>query len=115
MTRPAPETITIVTTPEDHRIGNVRDMEFVETDQARIDGDTIRHLGQRIAFTLEDVQLAMHLLHEGVEMHPALALVHLDVGGATVIARVTHRSAAALELRPGLAVWAQIKAVALVG
>ena len=49
------------------------------------------------------------------DTHPALALVHLDVGGATVIARVTHRSAAALELRPGLAVWAQIKAVALVG
>ena len=49
------------------------------------------------------------------DTHPALALVHLDVGGATVIARVTHRSAAALELRPGLAVWAQIKAVALIG
>ena len=49
------------------------------------------------------------------DTHPALALVRLDVGGTVVIARLTHRSAAALELRPGVAVWAQIKAVALVG
>ena len=49
------------------------------------------------------------------DTHPALALVQLDVGGSTVIARLTHRSAAALELEPGMAVWAQIKAVALVG
>ncbi len=49
------------------------------------------------------------------DTHPALALVQLDVGGSTVIARLTNRSAAALELTPGLAVWAQIKAVALVG
>lgn len=49
------------------------------------------------------------------DTHPALALVQLDVDGSTVIARLTHRSAAALELKPGMAVWAQIKAVALVG
>ena len=49
------------------------------------------------------------------DTHPALALVQLDVGSSTVIARLTHRSAAALELKPGMAVWAQIKAVALVG
>ncbi|MFT3850362.1 MAG: molybdenum ABC transporter ATP-binding protein [Propionivibrio sp.] len=49
------------------------------------------------------------------DTHPALALVRLDMGGTIVIARLTHRAAAALELKPGLAVWAQIKAVALVG
>ena len=49
------------------------------------------------------------------DTHPALALVQLDVGGSTLIARLTHRSAAALELKAGMAVWAQIKAVALVG
>ena len=49
------------------------------------------------------------------DTHPALALVQLDVGGSTLIARLTHRSAAALELKAGMVVWAQIKAVALVG
>ena len=49
------------------------------------------------------------------DTHPALALVRLDVGGSPLIARLTHRSAAALELKPGFDLWAQIKAVALVG
>lgn len=48
------------------------------------------------------------------DTHPALALVRLDVGGVPLVARITRRSAAKLELRPGLHVWAQIKAVALV-
>ncbi|MBI4985505.1 MAG: TOBE domain-containing protein, partial [Rhodocyclales bacterium] len=46
---------------------------------------------------------------------PALALVRLDVGASPLIARLTHRSAAALALAPGLEVWVQIKAVALIG
>lgn len=49
----------------------------------------------------------------GDEDHPALALVQLDVGGAVLLARVTRRSVAELGLRPGLSVWIQIKAVAL--
>ena len=49
------------------------------------------------------------------DTHPALALVRLDAGGVPLVARITRRSAARLELRPGLNVWAQIKAVALVG
>jgi molybdate transport system ATP-binding protein len=49
------------------------------------------------------------------DTHPALALVRLDAGGAPLVARITRRSAARLELRPGQEVWAQIKAVALVG
>ncbi|OHC68640.1 MAG: molybdenum ABC transporter ATP-binding protein [Rhodocyclales bacterium GWA2_65_20] len=49
------------------------------------------------------------------DSHPALALVRLDVGAAPLIARLTRRSAAALELTPGMDVWVQIKAVALVG
>ncbi|MEO8410316.1 MAG: molybdenum ABC transporter ATP-binding protein [Propionivibrio sp.] len=53
------------------------------------------------------------------DTHPALALVRLDVadGGdnTPLIARLTHRSAATLDLQPGMAVWAQIKAVALSG
>ena len=49
------------------------------------------------------------------DAHPAQALVKLSAAGAPLVARITRRSAARLELRPGLAVWAQIKAVALVG
>ena len=49
------------------------------------------------------------------DTHPALALVKLNAAGAPLVARITRRSAARLELRPGQAVWAQIKAVALVG
>ncbi len=49
------------------------------------------------------------------DTHPALVLVRLDVGASPLVARLTRRSAAALELTPGLDVWVQIKAVALIG
>jgi molybdate transport system ATP-binding protein len=42
-------------------------------------------------------------------------MVALDAGGCTLLARVTSRSATALGLRPGLAVYAQIKGVAILG
>ena len=51
----------------------------------------------------------------GNDTHPALALVRMNVGAAPLIARLTKRSAAQLDLREGMAVWAQIKAVALIG
>lgn len=40
------------------------------------------------------------------------SLVQLDLNGARLLARVTRRSAEALRLRPGLAVYAQVKAAA---
>jgi molybdate transport system ATP-binding protein len=49
------------------------------------------------------------------DTHPALALVRLNAGGVPLVARLTRRSAANLRLRPGQTLWAQIKAVALVG
>lgn len=49
------------------------------------------------------------------DTHPALALVRLDVSGAPLVARLTRRSVAGLGLHAGKLVWAQIKAVALVG
>ena len=52
------------------------------------------------------------------DTHPALALVRLNIGQdghSPLIARLTKRSAAQLELKPGMAIWAQIKAVALIG
>jgi len=45
--------------------------------------------------------------------HPALALVRVRVGGMPVVARLTRRSAFALELAVGLPVWTQVKTVAL--
>ena len=45
--------------------------------------------------------------------HAALALVRVRVGASPVVARLTRRSVHALELQPGLPVWAQVKTVAL--
>ena len=49
------------------------------------------------------------------DAHPALTLVKLRVGASPLLARLTRRSAHALELAPGQVVYAQIKAVALIG
>lgn len=49
------------------------------------------------------------------ESHPAQVLVRLNAAGVPLVARITRRSCATLCLQPGLQVWAQIKAVALVG
>ena len=49
------------------------------------------------------------------EDHPALVMVQLRVGGTALLARLTRRSAQRLDLAPGRRVWAQIKAVALIG
>jgi molybdate transport system ATP-binding protein len=49
------------------------------------------------------------------DAHPALALVKVQVGDSPLLARLTRRSAHALELAPGQQVYAQIKAVALIG
>jgi len=49
------------------------------------------------------------------DAHPALTLVKLRVGKSPLLARLTLRSAHALELTPGQRLYAQIKAVALLG
>jgi molybdate transport system ATP-binding protein len=49
------------------------------------------------------------------DAHPALRLVRISAQGVPLLARLTARSAATLELVPGASVWAQIKAVALIG
>lgn len=51
----------------------------------------------------------------GADAHPALVLVRLDAGGVPLVARITHRSAAHLRLQLGMPIWAQIKAVAVIG
>jgi molybdate transport system ATP-binding protein len=49
------------------------------------------------------------------DAHPALTLVKLRVGESPLLARVTRRSAHALEIAPGQRLYVQIKAVALIG
>lgn len=48
------------------------------------------------------------------DAHPSQAMVRMACGGSIVLARITARAADALQLAPGVSVWAQIKAVALV-
>lgn len=49
------------------------------------------------------------------DSHPALSLLRLTMGSSALLARLTRRSAVGLGLTPGLSVWVQIKAVALIG
>ena len=49
------------------------------------------------------------------DSHPALCLVQLAIGPSLLLARLTRRSAASLDLTPDMLVWVQIKAVALIG
>ena len=67
-----------------------------------------RHSGTSILNTLSAMVTEI-----GEENHPALVLVKLNVGGSPVVARVTRRSAAALELVVGKILFAQIKSVAI--
>ncbi len=46
---------------------------------------------------------------------PGQVMVSLDVGGCVLLARITERSARTLALAPGLALYAQIKGVAILG
>ena len=91
-------------------------------------GHAVGHAG-RVRILARDVSVARHAVADtsilntlpavvaemAPDAHPALTLVRLAVGPSAIVARLTRRSAAALELRPGLEVWAQIKAVALIG
>jgi molybdate transport system ATP-binding protein len=83
----------------------------------------------RIRILARDVSIALEPQHDSSiintlpaevvdiadENHPAVALVKLRLGKSAVVARLTHRSAAGLDLKPGSLVFAQIKAVALIG
>ena len=48
------------------------------------------------------------------DTHPSQALVRMACGDSVVLARITARAVNALQLKPGMAVWAQVKAAALV-
>jgi molybdate transport system ATP-binding protein len=48
------------------------------------------------------------------DVHASQVLVRLRCGESLLLARITRRACEALGLRPGLAVWAQVKSAALV-
>ncbi|MBZ0091942.1 MAG: molybdenum ABC transporter ATP-binding protein [Sulfuricellaceae bacterium] len=80
----------------------------------------VRILARDVSLTLERQHdtsilniLPATVLEIGDGAHPSQALVKLDAGGVPLLSRLTRRSLDALKLAPGLAVWAQIKAVAL--
>jgi molybdate transport system ATP-binding protein len=68
---------------------------------------------ERQAATSALNQLACRVIAIGDADHPSQCLVQLDAGGTPLLARITRRSLRALDLEPGKAVWAQVKAVAL--
>jgi molybdate transport system ATP-binding protein len=49
----------------------------------------------------------------GDDEYPGQLLVRVSVGGVLLLASLTRRAAAALNVRPGQAVWVQVKSVAL--
>ncbi len=61
-------------------------------------------IGNQLQGTVEEI---------AEDEHPALSLVRVRVGRLPVLARVSRRSAHSLGLVPGLPVWVQVKAVAL--
>jgi molybdate transport system ATP-binding protein len=80
----------------------------------------------RVRILAKDVSLALDLpkrtsilnifparVAEIVEHNPAQLLVSLTVGEARLLARITRKSAALLDLQPGMEVYAQVKGVAL--
>jgi molybdate transport system ATP-binding protein len=48
------------------------------------------------------------------DTHPSQTLVRMACGGSIVLARITARAVDALQLKAGMAVWAQVKSAALV-
>lgn len=60
-------------------------------------------------------QLPVRVLALGDADTPAHVLVQLDAAGTVLLARITRRSCAQLDIAPGRSVWAQVKAVALLG
>lgn len=73
-----------------------------------------------VSLTMEPAQhssiqnlLPCTVQHVSADTHPAQAMVALQCGSATLLARITQRAVAQLGLQPGTPVWAQVKSVAV--
>ncbi len=86
-------------------------------------GDTLRLrvLARDVSLTMERqsgtsiLNIVAVRIIELREQNPAQCIVQLDTGSGMLLACVTRKSAAALQLRPGQQVYAQIKSMALPG
>ena len=81
----------------------------------------LRVLARDVSITLaraEHTSIQNHLSCTVTQIAPDTSthqvLLRLDAGGTPLLARLTARAVEQLQLRPGLAVWAQVKAVSLV-
>jgi len=87
-------------------------------------------LGQRVRVRIQARDVSLTLLQqEGTSVlnifpvtitglsddSPGQVMLSLDAGGSTLLARITQKSAEALQLRPGRRVYAQVKGVAVLG
>ena len=59
---------------QDHRVRDIGDVEFVETDQPVALGDAAREFVERIGLAFQLFEFAMHFAHELVKMQTRLAL-----------------------------------------
>ena len=61
---------------EDHRVGDVLNLEFVKAEERRLGSDLRRHLGDRLAGSVPPLlfDAIVHFEHKGVEMNPPLVL-----------------------------------------
>ncbi|MDC7692302.1 molybdenum ABC transporter ATP-binding protein [Vogesella indigofera] len=80
----------------------------------------VRVLARDVSLTLDlpehsSIQNILPGVVDGVadDDHPGLALVRVRVGRSMLLARLTKRAAASLNLAIGLALWVQVKSVAL--
>ncbi len=90
-----------------------QDLDLGATLRLRILARDVSIALQRI----EDTSIS-NVLDAGVlgihdDTDPANRLLRLDVGGTTILSRITWRSVERLQLRPGMRVFAQVKSVAL--
>ena len=81
----------------------------------------VRVLARDVSLTIDEpqpssIQNHLHGVVQSVvqDSHPSQSLVRISCGGAVVLARVTRKAVDALDVRPGVAIWAHVKAVAVV-
>lgn len=82
----------------------------------------VRILARDVSIALEKPQhtsitnvLPARIVDITPSVKTAQALLRLDLGGAIILARITRRSVAMLNLKPDMIVYAQVKSVALMG
>ena len=82
----------------------------------------VRVLARDVSIALEPPQrtsitnvLPALIVDIALQPNSPQALLKLDLGGALLLARITQRSVAMLELKPAMLIYAQVKSVALMG